>query len=78
LAITGKGVGYFRTQTRRLEEKHSRWFELSLDIAGMAGFEGYSKRVNPTFEATLGYTEDELLKQPFLDFVHPDDVESPL
>jgi PAS domain S-box-containing protein len=74
--FVGGLVGYFTTQTRQLEQQDSRWFELSLDVAGIAGFDGYWKKVNPTFEATLGYTQEELIKQPFLDFVHPDDLES--
>ena len=74
--FVGGLVGYFTTQTRHLVEQDSRWFELSLDIAGIAGFDGYWKKVNPTFEATLGYTQQELIRQPFLDFVHPEDLES--
>jgi PAS domain S-box-containing protein len=49
-----------------------RFFELSSELLGF-GSGGYLRRVNPAFEATLGYSRQELLSRPFLDFVHPDD-----
>jgi len=31
-------------------------------------------KVNPAFTTNLGYSEDELLTQSFMDFIHPDDI----
>ncbi len=56
----------------------SRFFELSLDLLCFANTEGYFLKVNPAFMATLGWTEQELLACRFLDFVHPDDLQSTL
>lgn len=50
-----------------------RFFELSPDLFCIAGFDGCFRRVNSNFPRTTGYTQQELLSQPFLNFVHPDD-----
>ena len=45
----------------------------------MAGLnDGLFKRLNPSWERTLGFTAAELQAQPFIEFVHPDDRESSL
>jgi len=46
---------------------------LSPDLFCIVGMEGYFKKVNPAFERMLGFTAEELLREPFINFVHPDD-----
>jgi len=50
-----------------------KFFELSADMLCLAGLDGYFKVLNQAWNETLGYQDDELLRAPYLDFVHPDD-----
>jgi PAS domain S-box-containing protein len=50
-----------------------RLYEVSLAMLCVAGFDGYFRTVNPVWVSTLGYSVEELLAVPYLDFVHPDD-----
>lgn len=59
-------------------ELEDRFFALSIDLLCLLNFNGYFKRVNPAWERTFGFTCDELMSRPFIEFVHPDDRERPL
>ena len=50
--------------------------DLALDLICVAGLDGYFKRVNKAWTDVLGYTKKELLTQPWIDLVHPDDREA--
>jgi PAS domain S-box-containing protein len=58
------------------ESELEQFFDLSLDLLCIADFDGYFKRVNRSLERTFGYSRHELLSRSFLEFVHPDDVQS--
>ncbi|MEO5802223.1 MAG: ATP-binding protein [Verrucomicrobiota bacterium] len=55
------------------ETKRNRFFNLSIDLLAIADFDGYMLQLNPTWQKTLGYSEEELKSKPGLEFVHPDD-----
>jgi PAS domain S-box-containing protein len=60
-------------EVREANEQFEQIFETSADMICIADIDGYFRKVNPAFENTLGYSADELLGRPSLDFVHPDD-----
>lgn len=45
----------------------------SLDLLCISGMDGYFKRLSPSWQATFGFTDEELLARPILDFVHESD-----
>lgn len=63
------------TARKEAEEQLDRFFSLSLDLLCIADHQGNFKRINPAFTQMLGWTEKELLSQPFFNLVHPDDRE---
>lgn len=64
---------YQASTLERVQNDMTRFFELSLDLFCIAGFDGYFRRINSNFSRVLGYSDAELIARPFLDFVHEDD-----
>ena len=58
----------------RTAERDRTW-ALSHDLMTVAGFDGRFKAVNPAWSAVLGYDSSDLIDQPFMDLLHPDDLE---
>ena len=75
LAALAGAVGVIAARRERAQQDFDRIFNLSPDLVSVANFDGHFTRVNPAAEQVLGYTEEELLARPYLDFVHPDDRE---
>lgn len=49
------------------------FFAMSLDLFCFLDYRGHFRHLNPAWESTLGFTRDELMARPFIEFVHPDD-----
>ena len=53
-----------------------RFFNLSPDMLCIVGFDCFFKKINPSFERILGYTEEELLSQTFMNFIVKEEIEA--
>jgi PAS domain S-box-containing protein len=66
-------IGVIKDSTGELEYRNV--FEMSTDMIVIASFDGYFKKVNTLFLQKLAYTEEELYRTPYLDFIHEEDKE---
>jgi len=69
-----RAEGALRAKTEELD----RFFSVALDLLCIADTEGRFIRLNPQWQAVLGYPLSELEGSRFLDLVHPDDLEATL
>jgi PAS domain S-box-containing protein len=66
----------FPLRPTALDTELAELFDLALDLICVAGRDGYFKRVNKAWTDVLGYTKEELLTQPWINLVHPDDQQA--
>jgi len=80
----GKLIGFFGiardiTERKRAEglllesEEKYRLLVENANEAIVVAQDGWMKFVNPKMTEILGYSKEELLSQPFVDFIHPED-----
>ena len=63
------------TDRKNAQKESDQIFDLSSDLIGISGFDGYFKHLNPAWEKVMGYKISELKERPFSSFLHPDDLE---
>ncbi len=62
---------------KKLEDSNKEldtFFTVALDFLCIATKTGYFQRINQLWEDVFGYSKQDLLSQPLLSFVHPDDA----
>ncbi|NTW84897.1 MAG: PAS domain S-box protein [Holophagaceae bacterium] len=62
----------------RKSEELDSYFNNALDLFAIADTEGFFRKLNPSWTAVLGHPLSELEGAPFLQFVHPDDLQETL
>ncbi len=79
LTIAGYIVIYInirlKNKTIELLKENEKWFNYSVNMNCIADFEGYLKKINPSWQKVLGWSIEELMSKPYIEFVHPEDIE---
>ncbi|MBP7461899.1 MAG: PAS domain S-box protein [Candidatus Delongbacteria bacterium] len=78
---SGKPYRWIGTNMDITDEKErsnelERFFSVNLDLLCIADTEGNFIKTNRAWEEILGYSSQELENRKFIDFIHPDDLES--
>jgi PAS domain S-box-containing protein len=63
------------SEQRQVEQAFEHFFTLTSDVFVVIGFDGYARRINPAGVELSGFTLQELLAEPAVNFLHPDDQE---
>jgi PAS domain S-box-containing protein len=73
--LASEALSLIKERRKREELKtFERLFESSNDLLFVGGQDGYFQKVNPTFTKLLGWSNEQLLKTPHFEFLHPDDI----
>jgi PAS domain S-box-containing protein len=70
------GIATDITDRKAAQQERDYLWNNSPDPVCIAGFDGYLQHLNPAWTQRLGWTAEELKAEPWLTFVHPDDVEA--
>jgi PAS domain S-box-containing protein len=78
-AAAGYGDTYYCagrdiTEEKAAEAERDRLWSLSTDMLARADYSGDMNAVNPAWTDVLGWSEHELLTNPYANIIHPDDV----
>jgi len=63
------------TARKIAEAERDAFFAQSVDLLAIADRKGFLTEVNPAWTAALGWSGQELTSRPFIEFLHPDDLE---
>lgn len=74
----GGGIGFLSERRDRAEAQSTRWFEMSNDMLAEARPDGYFTRLNGAWTKSLGWSKEELTAKPYVEFIHPDDLQATL
>ncbi len=70
---TGQTANSINHERQKKAAELERFFDFTPSMVCVAGFDGYFKQVNLAFQKNLGFTETEIITEPFINFVHSED-----
>jgi len=62
------------TESKKMKHERDAYLDVSQDLIGTIGPDGYIKYINQSWMNTLGYSSEELYSKPIMSLIHPDDV----
>ncbi|WP_215404063.1 PAS domain S-box protein [Janthinobacterium sp. JC611] len=62
------------TQVAERTREFGRTWNVSPDLLGVLNLDGYFEHSNPAWQATLGWSEEEIRTTKFFELIHPDDL----
>lgn len=75
---TLKEINSTRSMLAKVADELQGFFNLVPDMVCISSTDGRLLKVNPMWQRTLGYAEEEILSTSFLDYIHPDDRQDTL
>ncbi|WP_437986382.1 PAS domain S-box protein [Sorangium sp. So ce117] len=73
LALPDRAGPILRAVVREEDKEQRRLYALAVDMLGAATLDGRFKELSPSWERTLGFSRQELMARPYLEFIHPED-----
>ncbi len=62
------------TKRKRLQEDIALFFSNSIELVSISKTDGYIITLNEMWTKVLGWSKEELMSKPFINFVHKDDI----
>jgi PAS domain S-box-containing protein len=73
VAWTAIAIERAEASRRAAEEQFQRLYQLSIDMLCITDSNGHFRQINPAWTHTFGFSREDLLSRPFVEFVHPED-----
>ncbi|WP_437737089.1 PAS domain S-box protein [Sorangium sp. So ce1335] len=73
LALPDGAGPVLRAVVREEDNEQRRLYALAIDMLGIATLDGRFKELSPSWERALGFSRQELMARPYVDFIHPED-----
>jgi hypothetical protein len=74
LFSSGGALGWVAARARAEGDESERWFSMANVMLATSSLDGRFTRLNQAWETTLGWSREELMSKPYVEFTHPDDV----